>query len=331
MKTRKGKLALALVFFPLFFLIASCSLGTASITTTRKALLIGIKDYLGTANDNLKYTVADAESTQALLGAQGWDTEILTDSQATKIGIQTAIHDFLGNVPANGTALIYYSGHGTLSNLQAAIYQENHGTLSAYGGDIGEALLVPYDFDTKSWTGGISASDLSTWFEADLLTKNVIVIADSCFSGGFVPTSDSVDTIGQEYAVDSGGSVYSSSLAALGSFGDLLAANAAAKGTLSPVVISAAGSRESSYDGTPSQGHGVFTYYLLESATKGDANGDGYVTCTEAYTYAAKAVNRAWTIRSAAVWYSIPISRAFARPGPFQAVRNTLMELGSRD
>lgn len=274
MKTRKSAIARMLAYFSFTFLLASCSLGSASITTTRKALLIGIADYPGRPND-LTYPAADAEAMQILLKAQGWETKTLTDAQATKSGIQTAIHYFLGSVPANGTALIYYSGHGTVS-------------------DIGDALLVPYDFDTSAWTGGISASDLSTWFEADLLTKNVIVIADSCFSGGFVPSSDSADTIGQEYAADSGGSVYSSPLAALGSFGDLLAANAAAKGILSPVVISAAGSRESSYDGTSSMGHGVFTYYLLESATKGDANGDGYVTCTEAYSYAAKAVNWAW-------------------------------------
>ncbi|MFA5851994.1 MAG: caspase family protein, partial [Spirochaetales bacterium] len=222
MKTRKSALVQALVFFSLAFLIASCSLGSASITTTRKALLIGITDYPGTNND-LTYPAADAEAMQTLLYAQGWEKETLTNSQATKNGIQTAIHDFLGSVPADGTALIYYSGHGTVSNLAAASYQENYGTLSTYSGDIGDALLVPYDFDTSAWTGGISASDLSTWFDADLLTKNVIVIADSCFSGGFVPTSDSIDAIGQEYAADSSGSVYSSPLAALGSFGDLLA------------------------------------------------------------------------------------------------------------
>jgi len=293
MKTLKSELALAAIFFSFAFLLASCSLGSASITATRKALLIGIADYPGASND-LTYPAVDAESMQTLLHSQGWETETLTDTQATKAGIQTAIHDFLGSVPANGTALIYYSGHGTVSDSDAADYQYYNGTLSTYSGDIGDAWLVPYDFDTSAWTGGISASDLSTWFDADLLTKNVIVIADSCFSGGLVPSSDSVDTIGQEYAVDSSGSVYSSPLAALGSFGDLLAANAAAKGILSPVVISAAGSRESSYDGTSSMGHGVFTYYLLESATKGDANGDGYVTCTEAYSYAAKAVNWAW-------------------------------------
>ena len=81
-----------------------------------------------------------------------------------------------------------------MSNPAAADYQYYNGTLSTYSGDIGDALLVPYDFDTSAWTGGISASDLSTWFDADLLTKNVIVIADSCFSGGFVPTSDSAST-----------------------------------------------------------------------------------------------------------------------------------------
>ena len=112
MKTPKSAVARRLAYISFALLLASCSLGSASITTTRKALLIGIKDYLGTVNDNLLYTVADAESMQTLLEAQGWDTERLVDSQATKAGIQTAIHDFLGSVPANGTALIYYSGMG---------------------------------------------------------------------------------------------------------------------------------------------------------------------------------------------------------------------------
>jgi hypothetical protein len=36
--------------------------------------------------------------------------------------------------------------------------------------------------------------------------------------------------------------------------------------------------------------HGVFTYYLLQAATKGDSDGDGVVTTTEAYAYTAKSI-----------------------------------------
>jgi uncharacterized caspase-like protein len=40
--------------------------------------------------------------------------------------------------------------------------------------------------------------------------------------------------------------------------------------------------------------HGVFTYYLLQAATLGDADGDGVVTTTEAYAYTAAAIKSQW-------------------------------------
>ena len=68
MKTLKSELALATLFFSFAFLLASCSLGSASITTTRKALLIGINIY--PSSPDLTYPVADAEAMQTLLYAQ---------------------------------------------------------------------------------------------------------------------------------------------------------------------------------------------------------------------------------------------------------------------
>ncbi|MFZ3109585.1 MAG: hypothetical protein WA234_02690, partial [Rectinemataceae bacterium] len=112
------------------------------------------------------------------------------------------------------------------------------------------------------------------------------------YSGGFVSSRESSDVIPQSY-IPYGTNLSVSALAALGQFGDLLAANAAEKGSLAPIVISAAGNSELSYE-TSALGNGVFTYYLLEAATGGDTNHDGFVTCTEAYTYAAKAIDANW-------------------------------------
>ena len=40
--------------------------------------------------------------------------------------------------------------------------------------------------------------------------------------------------------------------------------------------------------------NGVFTYYLLQAATFGDVNNDGYVTITEAYSFAKSKVKNVW-------------------------------------
>lgn len=302
MKTGKNAAMLAMILASLSLLALSCSLETNSITTTRKALLIGITDYPGTGND-LNYPAADAEAMQTLLYDQGWDTKILTDSQATKADIETAVHDFLGSVPANGTTLIYYSGHGTVNNLEAALYQDHYGTLSTYTGDVGDSLLVPYDFDYRKeiWAGGISPDDLYSWIEEYIATDNVIVIADSCFSGGFVASSDSDDAIAVEFAADPWNTSSVLSLAAMDNFAELLSKNARESENLSPIMISAAGSEEPSYEDYATTDprylgyrNGIFTYYLLKSIAGGDSNGDGFVTCTEAYTYSARALDKHW-------------------------------------
>lgn len=87
---------------------------------------------------------------------------------------------------------------------------------------------------------------------------------------------------------------FSAFATALSNFGSLLVANASASGAKTPIVLSAAGTNESSYDGTVAMQHGVFTYYLLQAATNGDGNGDGVVTTTEAYAYTFAAIKAQW-------------------------------------
>jgi hypothetical protein len=79
-------------------------------------------------------------------------------------------------------------------------------------------------------------------------------------------------------------------------FGELLSKNAGQNGQPGPIVISAAGSEESAWESTSSyfEGHAVFTYFLFEAAAKGDSNGDGFVTASEAYSYTADAIRFIW-------------------------------------
>jgi len=56
------------------------------------------------------------------------------------------------------------------------------------------------------------------------------------------------------------------------------------------IIISAAGAKELSWESS-SFGHGIFTYYLLQSAQYGDSDGDGFVSIVEAFAYASKALD----------------------------------------
>ncbi|TXT43355.1 MAG: hypothetical protein FD137_1861 [Spirochaetes bacterium] len=123
---------------------------------------------------------------------------------------------------------------------------------------------------------------------------------DACFSGGFITNNESLDAIHPEYVTGFSPSTYVSPLRAFADIGELLGKNAETQGRTAPIVLAAAGSAEYSYEDTYHQGlelelrNGVFTYFLLESAQRGDRNGDGFVTTTEAYTYAARAIDRYW-------------------------------------
>ena len=89
------------------------------------------------------------------------------------------------------------------------------------------------------------------------------------------------------------------SLSALTRFAELLRRNAAASGKPEPIILSAAGSAELSWE-SGIYGHGIFTYYLLESAESGDKDMDGNVTVSEAYAYAESAIQSEWNPRHTA-------------------------------
>ena len=266
--------------------LANTSCSVKEIDTEHYYLCIGISEYENV--QKLKYPNVDAEGLAYMLSQRGWQNAIpenasspwkdgkLLDRNATKANIKDAIEKGFADVPSDATVLVYFSGHG------------------AYNASKKISYLVPCEYPARqNFSAAISPEELYSWFSG-LPTKNIIFISDSCYSGGFVSTQDSGDAMPDSYQDGADSTSVSVPNYALANFGSLLAKNAQAVGGRAPIAISAAGAKESSYDGFPDKAQGVFTYYLLLAADMGDSNHDGYVTCTEAYSYTARCINNYW-------------------------------------
>jgi uncharacterized caspase-like protein len=281
MTMRAARHAPLLVFALTLALVASSCSSGGGVIAPRYALVYGVKEYLYRP---LTYTVLDAQGVASTAIGKGWNASNVIereDAAVTKSQIRSDILS-LANVSADSTVLVYFSGHGTFAD-------QSWGNLyPTYSG----GYVVPFDAVNAAGLGPatvnnlISPGDLVSWL-SQIGTKNVIVILDCCNSGAFVSPGGAIDASPQDY---SGMPAFSAFSTAFSNFGSLLTANATASGEMAPIVIAAAGTDESSYDGTTAMQHGVFTYFLLQGATNGDSNGDGLVTTTEAFAYAQKAI-----------------------------------------
>ncbi|WP_457559403.1 caspase family protein [Candidatus Harpocratesius sp.] len=86
--------------------------GGSPITGQKYALIIGISDYDGTAND-LQYCDDDAMDWYNYFDGLGYQITLLIDEQATKANILSALQDLANIEDEAGDAIaICYSGHG---------------------------------------------------------------------------------------------------------------------------------------------------------------------------------------------------------------------------
>lgn len=138
------------------------------------AVVVGIDDYPGTSHD-LRGPTDDASLIRDALvnryGFQDRNIVFLRDGEATRLGIANAILRHLGQAGPNGTAVFFYSGHGTHTN-------ENIGITGQYdpesGNDRDEALAV-YD-------GIILDEELNYLFQ-HIRADHTLIMVDACFSG----------------------------------------------------------------------------------------------------------------------------------------------------
>lgn len=138
------------------------------------ALVIGNNDYQSGGFAKLQSAVNDATAVSKVLKERyGYQTRLLLN--ATRFDILSALNDMRENLKPEDNLLVYYAGHGDLSD------------------DGNQGYWVPVDGQAKvpaTWISNAAVSDILETMEA----KHVLVVADSCYSGalagGSLPVFD---------------------------------------------------------------------------------------------------------------------------------------------
>lgn len=220
------------------------------------AVIVGISEYKHKPW-NLSYAHRDAEELFKLLQTKsGGDFEqenicYLINKQATTTNIRIALFDFLQKPAKEDLVFIFFACHGTPDPSRPQ-----------------NLYLLTYDTDPNSIPGtGLPMEDIYKSLDNTLLAEKIIVMADTCHSGGLSQNTtrnieDDSELLNQyfQYLSQSVGGVAS---------------------------LTSAEAREVSREGKQwGGGHGVFTYFVLEGMRgKADANGDGIVTVGELFEY----------------------------------------------
>lgn len=284
----------------------------AAAAVSKVALIIGIADYeymqpvtstrAGAPDYDPEYTDDDADDAinelqseggcggallalrPAYLSPDGTCTcLLLLDSQASKAAIHSAIVNWLDPLEDENTAVvIFFSGHGMYAP------DDNGDENDPY-----DEFIVPHEIERDEaqsrWRHEMAIRDdeLAQWLSV-LESQHVVVILDSCFSGGMIDvrSSQSARGLGPKPPAPE------AMTAAL--WRDGFAQDIEGPGR---VVLAASAEEQSSWEFGALK-NGVFTYYLLEAMTSpsADTNGNGWISAEEAFAYAASRVdNYVWT------------------------------------
>lgn len=264
--------------------LLSCRL---DIKYGRYAVVYGIADYQDTDINDLTYSDDDAISFSQLLTQQGYLVTLRVDAAAGRANLLADFATVAATAKEDDLFVFYYSGHGGQDYPDSGPSKEK-----SPNSDSPDEWIYPYDTAVNGSIDAataISDDDLVALLRT-ITSKKKIVIIDACNSGGFIANQLEADAIPTPYQGSD------ESLAEALSRAISLYANFDGSSSDIPpgeaMVISASGERELSWEGL--YGHGVMTYFLLKSDTRGDQNGDGYVTVSETYDYMRQAINLEW-------------------------------------
>jgi Tfp pilus assembly protein PilN len=222
------------------------------------AVIVGVADYPGIAND-LQYTDDDANDIRdTLLASNNWEASHITmliDEAATKSNIQDAIADMGNKTDADDVVFFFFSGHGTIIA----------DTIPLDEADYLDEAICQYDFETL---GEITDDELAVWL-ADMPANPVLVAIDTCYSGGMIKTGEMQDKALTRAGVPQEGDGFAKDL----------------DDVIDGVILTACDDDEPSYE-NPLLQNGVFTYYFVEGLNgPADANSDDEISMEEAFNY----------------------------------------------
>lgn len=242
-------------------------------TVTYRAVIVGIEDYQSMTD--LSYTIDDAEDMRnVLLAYTNWNDsniQFLTDVDASKGEIESAISTMATLEDADDVCLFFFSGHGS------RIPDDDDEEVDSY-----DEVICPWD-TTKELGNVISDDELGTWLAA--CQGNVVVILDTCMSGGF--------TKGIEETVKAvpNPQVPKDAIAKK-HFGEGLVERLKQRpisrdlNKTGYVVLMACEEDKSAYESRRLK-NGVFTYYIVEGLWgPADEDGDNNVSAEEDFYYA---------------------------------------------
>ncbi len=235
----------------------------------RLALVVGVGDYKK-LDDNLFNQLSPPDVRDVLIDNCEFDQVLmLTDDQATKASIKAKMNQLAMKSTPSSIVVFYFIGHGSYYS--------------------GKSYICPYNSLLDGYENDISDADLKNWLDL-VPAQNVLVIIDSCESGGFSPNSlTKPGTIQKEFAQKTDGTLDTEQF--MEQFGRTftgipdtrtiqsatITPNAAIKGSRYTVLM-ASKSNEDSF-ATNIHG-GVFTYYLLQGLQRSstDTNMDEWVS-----------------------------------------------------
>jgi TPR repeat protein len=146
------------------------------------ALVIGIDAYPAPMHP-LKTAVNDAKAVGELLTDRyDFKVEYLLNGDATRYKILSALGKYRVNLHEDDNLLIYFGGHGY------------------YDRDTDRAYWLPVDADSGTSPNTIMADDLTSLLRA-LPSRHVLVVSDSCYSGGLSRDADAPTRTGGNAAL----------------------------------------------------------------------------------------------------------------------------------
>jgi hypothetical protein len=157
----------------------------ASYLGNYHALIIGINDYQQW--NRLNTAVKDAQSLrEIIIRKYGFKEEavvIRIDAEATRSRIITDLRVLAAGLEKKDNLLIYFAGHGQLDDLT------------------GDGYWIPVEGELKDPSTWISHSVIKSILSSERISaKNIVVIADSCYSGTLLRGGPSqLDVKDQEY------------------------------------------------------------------------------------------------------------------------------------